>query len=439
MLEAPILAVILSYIIRYIADPNSNLYIYRENENIPPYIFMSIVVALFIGLTVSAEEIFRDRKILERESFLNLSRSSYLISKVFILFVISAIQAILFSSIGNLILGIHDMVFYYWLALFTTYAFANILGLNISSTFNSAVTIYIIIPLILIPQMILGGAMFSFDKLNRNVSSIDRVPLTADFMTSKWIYEALMVHQFKDNEFEKNFYDLEKGMSNANFMQVYYLPELREKLDYCMLYYQNDKIEIIKEVDLNFRMITNEIIKQKEIYSENTDFEFIRKLNRDSITPYFAYNTKIYIDDLNDYYGAIFHNFYNKKERKINYIVENKPLLYQLKKDTYYNESVSDIVKKVFEKNKIVQFEDRLIQQVDWIYLDPSPTGYFDFRSHFYAPTKYFAGKYFDTFWFNIIVVWILTFIFYVTLYFNFFKKIMNINYKLLIKTVLKL
>ena len=431
MLEAPILAVILSYIIRYISDPNSNHYIFRENENIPPYIFMSIVVALFLGMTVSAEEIFKDRKILERESFLNLSRSSYLGSKVIILFFISAIQTLLFALIGNAILDIKDMTMYYWLALFTTSTFANMIGLNISSTFNSAVTIYIIIPLILIPQMILGGAMFSFDKLNKSISSIDRVPLAAEFMTSKWIYEALMVRQFKDNEFEKHFYKLEKGMSNANFMQVYYIPELKEKLNYCFDNLENDKKEVKESVSLNFRMLTNEFNKQRKIYNKEVDFSFINKLSRDSADSYTAYVAKSYLEGLNEYYGKQFHYFYNKKQKKIDYIVEKTPLLFNLKKDSYYNETVSDIVKKVFEKNKIVQLNDRLIQQVDWIYLDPSPRYYLDFRSHFYAPRKFFAGKFYDTFWFNIVIVWILTFFLYVTLYFNLFKRILEFDFNI--------
>ena len=85
LLEAPVLGFILSYIIRYIVDPSSKTYIFRENENIPIYIFMSLIVALFLGLIVSAEEIYRDRKLLKREAFLNLSRSSYLLSKTSIL------------------------------------------------------------------------------------------------------------------------------------------------------------------------------------------------------------------------------------------------------------------------------------------------------------------------------------------------------------------
>ncbi len=104
LLEGPLLGLILSYIIRYIADPLSEAYIFRENENIPIYIFMLIIVALFLGLTISAEEIFRDRKMLKREHFLNLSRSSYLLAKIGVMIIISALQAFLFLIIANPIL-----------------------------------------------------------------------------------------------------------------------------------------------------------------------------------------------------------------------------------------------------------------------------------------------------------------------------------------------
>src|SRR6185436_4299975 len=104
-------------------------YIFRENQNIPAFIFICVIVALFIGLSVSAEEIFRDRKILKRESFLNLSRSSYLFSKISIMFLLSAIQTFSFVIIGNSILGIGNMFADYWLILFSTACFANLLGL----------------------------------------------------------------------------------------------------------------------------------------------------------------------------------------------------------------------------------------------------------------------------------------------------------------------
>ncbi len=168
LLEAPILALILAVIIKYKSAPGGKEYMFRFNENLPAFLLMSIIVAMFMGLTVSAEEIIRDRKILRRELFLNLSWNSYLSSKVVILFVLSAVQTFSFIFVGNLILEIEwSMLIPFWFILFSASCFANVLGLNISSAFNSAVTVYVMIPLLLIPQMILSGLLFSFRQTQR--------------------------------------------------------------------------------------------------------------------------------------------------------------------------------------------------------------------------------------------------------------------------------
>src|SRR3546814_19578696 len=90
--------------------------------------------------------------------------------------------------------------------LFTTSCFANLLGLNISSSFNSAVTIYILIPLLLIPQLILSGVVVKFDKLNPRIGNIEAVPLVVYLMASRWTFEAAMVPQFNANQFEREFF-----------------------------------------------------------------------------------------------------------------------------------------------------------------------------------------------------------------------------------------
>jgi hypothetical protein len=434
LLEAPLLGFILSYIIRYIADPNSNVYIFRENENINIYIFMGLIVALFLGLTVSAEEIFRDRKILKREAFLNLSRSSYLISKIFILFSISAIQAILFVLIANNILGIKSMTFEYWFALFTTAAFANMLGLNVSASFNSAVTIYILIPLLMIPMMILSGAMFPFDKMNRAVGSVEKVPFIAEFMPTKWSFEALMVNQFKNNEFEKNFYEIEKRESNADFKQVYYIPELEKSLTYIEdnWYKFDDDEEVKKNIISSLSLLRTELPKEEK--RTGIIFESGHQLDTALLNDIVISKTKDFIEKLDSYYSLIFQKANNEKENIINYLLKTNPELYRNKRDAYHNESVADQVKKFFEKNKIIRFKDELIQQVDPIYRDADVEGYFNFRSHFYAPRKYFAGKYHDTYWFNLIFIWVMTFFLYITLYYELLKKLLDLPDKIKFK-----
>jgi len=430
LLEAPILAFILSYIIRYVPDPSSDDYIFRLNENIPIFIFMSIIVALFLGLTVSAEEIFRDRKILKREQFLNLSKSSYLFSKIVILVLISAIQALLFVLIANSILEIRGMYFEYWLALFVTSIFANILGLNISASFNTAVTIYIIIPLLMIPMMILSGAMFPFDKLNRSISSVEKVPLIAEVMPTKWTYEALMVNQFKNNEFEDYFYDLKKKESQANFKQVYYLPEIKKNLEFL-----EKNLNATDEKQKKEKLLETWGLLQNELgeESERTGIAFrdLEQIELGSVNPEVIADIRDFTARLGKHYQHIFSQASKKLDNIRSYLTKNNPGIYRQKKDNYYNESVADQVKKVFEKNKIIQYQDELIQHIDPVYHDPEIEGYFNFRAHFFAPRKHFMNHFFSTYWFNMVIIILMAVILYIALYYNWLYKILNISQKI--------
>lgn len=243
LLEAPLLAYLLAAIVRYfpaIGDDGGSYY-FGDNVNIPAYIFMSVIVALFMGLTVSAEEIIKDLKILKRESFLNLSRSSYIYSKLAILFALSAIQTFTYTIVGNYILEIQNMFIPIWLILFTSSCFANVLGLNVSSSFDTVVTIYILIPILLIPQILLSGVVVKFDELNPKITSDDKVPIIGDIMTSRWAFEAAMVTQFTKNKYERIFYDCDKQMGNSEYKNIYYLPTLTSKLEFVHKSYKSDR------------------------------------------------------------------------------------------------------------------------------------------------------------------------------------------------------
>lgn len=424
LLEAPILSFMLSFIVYYIDNPNSSEYIFSENENIPPYIFMSVIVSLFIGLTISAEEIFRDRKILKREKFLNLSRSGYLMAKISILFSFSAVQSFMFVLLGNYILEIQGMFWQYWLVLFSVAASSNLIGLNISASFNSAVTIYILIPLAMIPQMVLGGAMFSFEKLNRMVGSIDGVPTIAEFMPSRWAYEALMVNQYKNNEFEKNFFKLEKKESVTDFKQYYYIPELITRINYCTKVLKKNK-KIDEKFQKNLLLLSNEIEKEVK-KTKRVNFEELYRLNLDSFNLEVAIKTKDYLERLKTYYRRVFKSVHKKKEKIINHLVESQENLYKEKQQDYHNESVEDWVRKVFQKEKIIEYDNRLIQRTNPIYLDPEIDNLFDFRTHFFAPRKYFFGYYYDTLIFNVAIIWLITILLYITLYFEYLKHMID-------------
>lgn len=439
ILEAPILGFILSFIIRYIPDPKSDIYIFSENENIPIYIFMSLIVALFLGLTISAEEIFRDRKILKRERFLNLSKSSYLSSKVAILIIISACQALLFVIIGNPILGIKGLYFHYWLALFTTAFYANMLGLNISASFNSAITIYIIIPLLIIPMMVLSGAMFPFDKLNRVIGNIDKVPAIAELMPTRWTYEALIVTQFKDNKYSqipytrdgRTYFQLQMDISKAEFNKIYRIKALNNAHETTLSEYRNNMRSLrlnsdqgLKKSKLQFSrldLLKNELTILS--YQNNTTpFAYLDKLSTEGFDLEVSDSLTKYLDRLNKYFSSISNSSNDIKDRFYN---ANSVALKKLE-DEYFNYKLQELVTKPYERKKILEYNNTLIQNTDPIYLEPYNRGIFSFRTHFYAPSKVIFGIRIDTFTFNIIFVLLSTVLLYIILYFDLLGTIVS-------------
>lgn len=417
-LEAPILAFILAYLVRYFnSDVNNALgYIFRENENVPAYIFMSVIVALFVGLTVSAEEIIRDQKIRKREKFLNLSKGSYLFSKISIMFIISAIQTMSFVLIGNTILGIDGMNITYWLVLFTTSCFANMMGLNISASFNSAVTIYILIPFLVIPQLLLSGVIVKFNKLNPTITLQDKVPFVGEVMASRWAYEALAVHQFRDNKFEKQFYKLDKELKVVEFKKNFWLAKLREKLSTTQNNISDDSKK--EEITNNLKLLQNEIAKELE-RNPKIKFADLDNLTPEKVNATIFNNTKNYLQELNNYYLKKYKKANSKRDKlasDLNKDTEAKELFIKMK-DRYTNDALSDFVKDKNEMNKIIELDNQLYQKADPVYLSPD-----GFRAHFYAPEKKVFGTYIDTYWVNIAVIWFMSIILAFTLYFDVLK-----------------
>ena len=228
LLEAPLLAWIIATISRYAPATG---YRFADNHNIPVYFFMSVIVALFMGLSVSAEEIIRDRKILNRERFLSLSWFSYINAKTLYLILVSAIQTGLYVWVGNTILNIPDFFLPTWLALFSCSVCANLIGLNISASFKTVVTIYIMIPLLLVPQIILGGMVVPFDDLIDRDAAHNRVPVIGNLMPSRWGFEAIVTEQFSSNPFQRPYNELDRRLNRADYLLNYFIPELRSQID----------------------------------------------------------------------------------------------------------------------------------------------------------------------------------------------------------------
>ena len=415
LLEAPLLAFILGYFSKY--SPK-DVYAFSENINLPVYLFMATVVSLFIGLTVSAQEIYKDRKILERESFLNLSRLSYLHSKIVYLFTLSAIQSLSFVLIGNYILEIHGMTVYYWLVLFSTSCFANIVGLNISSALNSVINIYVLIPFILVPQLLLGGAMIKFDELHHSITNQKNVPLVGDLMASRWAYEALAVAQFRYNDYEKIFFRINQEISKNSVNRSFLIPELI-----------NINQALMKDTtswetsDKEFRILQNEVRRLYEVHGIR-EFPGMRHLSPESYSLRTGWKLNTYLLYAKDQFAKLYETSNKEKDQIYRRLIDQigKDEFIELKKRSH-NGYLEDLLMNKLHLDMVYRGENQLIQKKDPVLMRPySNYG----RSHFYAPYKIIGNYEIPTFVFNLLFIWFMSFVLYLALLNNLLTKIIR-------------
>ncbi|HUW92285.1 MAG TPA: ATP-binding cassette domain-containing protein, partial [Bacteroidales bacterium] len=430
LLEAPVLAFFLAFLIRYFDESAARPgYTLMQNSNLPVYIFMSVIVAIFMGLTVSAEEIIKDRKILRREAFLNLSWNSYLLSKISVQFLISAVQAATFVAIGNSITGIRGMWFEYWLVLFTCWATANMMGLLISDSFKAVVTIYILIPFLVIPQIILSGIIVKYEKLNPTISSPVSIPVYGEIITARWGYEALAVDQYMNNRFEKEFYSYDKVISIAKFRKDIWYNEMKSILSRIEGDIERERLDEDSAKDIS--LIYNEISEEMG-FTPAVPFN-LSLIDPVKITMGSVDIARLYIERVRRYYIDVSKRAVEERDRSIIAREYADKDGFILMKKQYTNESLEEFVRNENEKEKIIRYKDRLYQNYDQVFYDSA--GRF-IKAHFYAPRKQVFSIWVSTLAVNVGVIWFMTLVLYILLYFRILHKILESSNK--IKNVLR-
>jgi ABC transport system ATP-binding/permease protein len=402
MIISPALAAVLSSLCRYNnINESATEYFYAYNENIPSYFFMSVIVALFLGLIMSAEEIIRDRKIVMRESYLRLSKLSYINSKIAFVFGVSAIQSLLYVLIGNSILGIESMNLNFWLIMFSTSCFANILGLLISSLFNSVIAVYIMVPLIIVPQMLLSGVVVNYDKINKYLSSNEFVPFVGDIMASRWAYEAMVVNEFRSNNFQKYYFDVEQEESNVKFNLLFVIPELKK----AVIGIEKNPG---KNIDNYLSLIRNESKKLRNLPIVVTS----RPKNTAELK-----TLKKQLDKINDFLSDRLNILASQKDSITRSLIAKfggTELFLACKSDNY-NNSLADLVLRRKELEPYAIVNNKIVRQMEPIYQIPNSNWG---RAQFLSAVKKVSHFTINTFSYNIIVIWTMSIIGYGVLVF---------------------
>ncbi|NND94771.1 MAG: ATP-binding cassette domain-containing protein [Flavobacteriales bacterium] len=428
ILEAPALAALLAFFLKYYIQSDglneSPGYVFRLNENVPQFIFISVIVALFIGLTVSSEEIIRDKRIRAREAFLNLSRGSYISSKISVMIILSAIQMFLYVIVGAFILEIKGLALMYWVGLFSTCAFANLLGLNISANFNSAKVIYILIPVMIIPQLLFSGVIVSFDKLHPTFASQKAVPWIGNIMTSRWAYEGIAVSQFKDNAYQSEFYALDQRRLFSNWKKDSWVNALENKVSAIRRNLESGENPEKLKYDLD--LVYTEI-KEESSFIKDLEFPYLHRLTPEECNSAVLDEVDDYLTKLTKHYRIVFNQADKEKEKIIeamNGDLDSDDSYLNLY-NGYSNESLEKFVTNKNGLRAIDEYQGVLIQKKDLIYTIPKKEDSL-FDAAFYSPKKKMYNNVVDTFWANMAVIWAMTIFLAFTLYTDLFKAIKN-------------
>ncbi len=421
LLEAPVLALILAFFTKYTAGTPGDqyAYIFSRNMNLPVYLFMSIIVALFLGLLSSSDDIIGERRIVEREKFLNLSRSGYLLSRLFILAGLSGLQMLIFVLLGNTILEIRGMTLPYFWVLFATAFFANMLGLNLSSGIRSRIAIYVLIPLILIPHILFSGMVIPFDRFHGRLTHGVYPPVVADVMASRWGFEALAVKQFRDNAYERPLFSVHRSESFYAYRVNHYLPRLIEE---CRVIRQH-----MKQSDPS-RSTGNDMVGL--VRNELEDLQKWKPLPtavEDAVSTRARW-TEATLHGIVDYLQSARRSQARKLERVVyrkDSMIREMAQRHDLteRKKNHHNQGLAKLVTRQNQRNKLVIIDQRLVRNFEPVYQKPSHS--FG-RAPFFAAVKKLGSRWIGTWKFNLAVLWFFVFILYWLLYFDALRKLLD-------------
>ncbi|MGC9343833.1 MAG: ABC transporter permease, partial [Bacteroidales bacterium] len=227
-LGVPLAGVLIALVTRLTIDDQ---YIFSENSFLPLFLFLGVNLILLTSMFMGSEEIFNEKNQVKRDLSFNLSHFSYQNAKILYIFIISFIQSLLFTYFTNLILEIHEQTIRFLLVYFSVAASGNLIALSLSESIKKLNSIFIIIPFFIIPNLLFAGYLIPFNQEGLSKNFEDPVPVIAEFTPTRWAFEALVVEQYKNNPYNRYFFNEEKKLYQSNYLLNNLLPFLTEELN----------------------------------------------------------------------------------------------------------------------------------------------------------------------------------------------------------------
>jgi hypothetical protein len=90
----------------------------------------------------------------------------------------------------------------------------------------------------------------------------------------------------------------------------------------------------------------------------------------------------------------------------------------------YYNKGLATFVLNGDLKDQSVEKPKRIIRKYEPVFMPPTAK---NGRAHFCAPFKMIGNLKVDTFWFNLAIIWLVSLLLYIALYFSILRKILSV------------
>ncbi len=251
---APIMSVLMSLLTRFSHSEN---YAYFSNPNIPAWMMMLLITAFFLGLVISGHEFIFLRQFHRNEHIIRNKTLSLTFAKIAKYIFHSAIISVLLILPATLIVECSflfaKLFVVSWLLVFC----GSLISMIMSLFFRNVSTVYLLIPIIIIPQMIFSGGLVQYENFNKHFVKDDGMPIFANLMPIRWADEACMTEAFMQNPVEKeilsekiNFYNAvkENNLKQKQLSQAKIDKILSQIPDYDSIYKHYGNMYISKIV-----------------------------------------------------------------------------------------------------------------------------------------------------------------------------------------------
>lgn len=402
LLVFSLLSAILALLFR--SDWTTN-YLPGNNPNMHIFLVTSIILMLILGIIFAENENHKEKRQIYHEIKRNLSFFSYLNAQISCLSIVSVVYSGIYSIISTSILGITNYFFKYWLIFLTLSVLGNIMGILLSNLFFKRKFVYMVLLAATVFNVLFNGLTINTKSFPNPLASSQYSPVITELSPVKWAFEALYIEQTLHNNYEDIFYDLDKKIEISAFNTNYLIPAIQQKITQLNENYQS------KENRNTLTAIQSEI----EQFSSNADifpFEYINDLDPDKVTSTILNETRDYLTYVQLVLSESLQKLTQQKHEVEKKLVDSIGAAnYPTFKKKYFNTHLFDLANK-FNNTVSVKFANgEIVKSMNPLYL--IPTSNFG-RAHLFAPVKMFNYLYYNTFWFNLFILWWFIFIFFI-------------------------